>query len=201
MFAELTSLALLLLILMDPLGNIPIILTRLKSLPAARRRFIILRESLIAGFVLILFVFMGDWILSTLRLSEIAIQIAGGLILFLIALSMVFPNHTYGADDTDPTQEPFIVPIAIPMLAGPAALATVLLNARQTEHIAVLIGAIIVATFFNTLILMTSQGMARLLGKAGMTALERLMGLALTAIAVQMLLNGIKAAIESPGSI
>ena len=198
MQSEITSLVILLLILLDPLGNTPMLLARLKALAPARRQRVILREGLIAGVVLILFVFVGDAILGMLHLTEMALQIAGGLILFLIAIGMVFPHNQPFTDQDDATQEPLIVPIAIPMIAGPASLATVLLNARHTENTWVLIAAIVIATLINTSVLLMSERIARWLGRAGMKALERLMGLALTAIAVQMLLNGLKAAWTLP---
>lgn len=184
----------LLLILLDPLGNVPLLISLLKPLPESRRQRTILRESLIAGAVLLVFVFVGDWVLSTLRLSESALEISGGLILFLIALGMVFPRA--GANENDPefSSDPLIVPIAIPMIAGPAALATVLLAARQAEQPYSLVAAICVAVILNTMILLASGRIARLFGKAGLAAMERLMGLALTTMAVQMLISGIKGA-------
>lgn len=184
----------LLLILLDPLGNIPLLISLLKPLPAARRQRAILRESLIAGAVLVLFVFVGDWVLAALRLSESALEISGGLILFLIALGMVFPRGNAPEGDPEFSGEPLIVPIAIPMIAGPAALATVLLAARQAEQPYSLVAAICVAVVLNTLILLAAGRLARLFGKAGLAAMERLMGLALTAMAVQMLISGIKGA-------
>lgn len=184
----------LLLILLDPLGNVPFLIAQLKSLPAGRRQRVILRESLIAGVILLAFVFFGDWALAALRLSEPALEISGGLILFLIAMGMVFPRVAHDPAESDFNSEPFIVPIAIPMIAGPASLAMVLLTARQTTQIYSLVAAIVLAVFVNTLILLASGHLARLFGKAGLAAMERLMGLMLTALAVQMLISGIKTA-------
>lgn len=190
--ADFAATVLLLLILLDPLGNVPLLIAKLKPLPAERRQRVIMRESLIAGVILLAFVFFGDWVLAALRLSESALEISGGLILILIAMGMVFPRAPHDPSDPDFNGEPLIVPIAIPMIAGPASLATVLLTARHTTQLYSLLAAIVVAVFVNTLILMASGRLARMFGKAGLAATERLMGLMLTAMAVQMLISGIK---------
>lgn len=196
--SDLFASVILLLILLDPLGNIPLLLPLLRPLPEARRQRVILRECLIAGVVLVVFVFVGDWVLAALRLSESALEISGGLILFLIALGMVFPRNPGGEAEAEFAGEPLIVPIAIPMIAGPAALATVLLTARQAERqieqLASLVAAIVIAMILNTLILLAAGRIARIFGKSGLAAMERLMGLALTTMAVQMLISGIKSA-------
>jgi MarC family membrane protein len=184
----------LLMILLDPLGNIPLLISLLRPLEPARRQHIVLRENAIAALLLIIFVFIGDWLLSALRLSAPALEISGGLILFLIAVRMVFPAHNHHDDDTSREGEPLIVPIAVPMIAGPAALATVLLTSRQEPQVISLIGAILVAIVLNTLVLLAAERLARLFGKPGLAAMERLMGLVLTTMAVQMLISGIKSA-------
>ena len=195
---ELFSSVFLLLLVLDPLGNIPFVLSLLRQVPNARRRYIILRESAVAVVVLVAFLFVGDWLLLAMRLSDPALEIAGGLILFLIALRMVFPpaNHL-GAElaENEADGEPFIVPLAIPMIAGPSALATVLLASRESGHaLFVWVAAIILASAINAAFLLGSGWFARLFGKAGMQALERLMGLILTTMAVQMLISGIRIA-------
>lgn len=194
---ELLSTVFLLLLLLDPLGNIPLLLSLLRGFSPSDRKRIVLRESAIAGGVLLIFVFVGDWLLAAMRLSEQALEISGGLILFMIALRMVFP---VGSSDeaADMDGDPLIVPLAIPMIAGPSALATVLLNARQTDHPTSLVLAIVIAVIINTLILLSAGRLARLFGKAGLAAMERLMGLILTTIAVQMLISGVRVAFSLP---
>jgi multiple antibiotic resistance protein len=187
----------LLLILLDPLGNIPLLISLLRPLEPLRRQRVVLRENAVAALLLIAFVFIGDWLLSALRLSASALEISGGLILFLIAVRMVFPAHGHD-DDTGFEGEPLIVPIAVPMIAGPAALATVLLTSRQDPHSTTLVGAILIAIVLNTVILLAAERLARLFGKPGLAAMERLMGLVLTTMAVQMLISGIKAAFLLP---
>lgn len=184
----------LLLLLLDPLGNVPVFLSLLKDLPPARRRHIVLRECAVAGVVLIVFVFVGDALLRLMHLSDPALEISGGIILFLIAMGMVFPRQPLADGDVAANGEPFIVPLAIPMIAGPAALATVLLASRQAEQPWLLVAAIIVAIVASALILLAAGWLSRIFGKSGLQAMERLMGLVLTAMAVQMLISGIRIA-------
>lgn len=191
---DLPATVVLLLILLDPLGNIPLLISLLRPVTPARRPHIVVRENAIAASLLILFVFIGDWLLAALRLSPAALEISGGLILFLIAMRMVFPARNHEEEDSVRDSEPLIVPIAVPMIAGPAALATVLLTARQGSTLGLLIGAIIVAIAINTVILLAGERLARLFGRPGLAAMERLMGLVLTTMAVQMLISGIKSA-------
>ncbi|MDI6747270.1 MAG: MarC family protein [Rhodocyclaceae bacterium] len=189
----------LLLILLDPLGNIPLLISLLRPLAPARRQHVVLRENAIAAALLIVFVFIGDWLLAALRLSPSALEISGGLILFLIAMGMVFPRRGHDDDDLERDGEPLIVPIAVPMIAGPAALAMVLLTSHQQgTHMVSLVGAILVAIALNTIILLAGERLARLFGKPGLAAMERLMGLILTTMAVQMLISGIKSAFLLP---
>ena len=195
---ELLSTVFLLLLLLDPLGNIPLLLSLLRGFSPSDRQRIVLRESAIAGGVILVFVFVGDWLLAAMRLSEQALEISGGLILFMIALRMVFPVGSSDEAAGDMDGDPLIVPLAIPMIAGPSALATVLLNARQTEHHSSLVLAIVIAVIINTLILLSAGRLARLFGKAGLAAMERLMGLILTTIAVQMLISGVRVALSLP---
>ncbi|MEO8409561.1 MAG: MarC family protein [Propionivibrio sp.] len=194
MNGELFSSVFLLLLVLDPLGNMPFVLSLLRDVSTPRRRRIIIRECAISVLVLIVFLLVGDWLLLAMRLSDPALDIAGGLILFLIALRMVFPPAGRDPGQHAISGEPFIVPLAIPMIAGPSALATVLLASRQSGQIVTWIAAIVVANAINAAFLLTSGWFARIFGKPGMEALERLMGLILTTMAVQMLISGIRIA-------
>ena len=195
MDGELFSSVFLLLLVLDPLGNMPFVLSLLRHTPETRRPRVIVRECAIATCVLVGFLFVGDWLLLAMQLSDPALEIAGGLILFLIALRMVFPPTSCESVEQEPPAEPLIVPLAIPMIAGPSALATVLLASRHSDGQTMLwVGAVILACLVNALLLLSSGWFARFFGKAGMEALERLMGLILTAIAVQMLIKGIRIA-------
>lgn len=196
---EFLATLLLLLILLDPLGNIPLLIALLRPLPAARRPRIILRENAIAALLLVAFVFIGDWLLSALRLSPAALEISSGLILFMIAVRMVFPGRERDEEESSREDEPLIVPIAVPMIAGPASLATVLLSSRQDPQSGMLVMAILTAIVINAAILLAGERLARLFGRAGLAAMERLMGLILTTMAVQMLISGIRRAFLDGG--
>jgi MarC family membrane protein len=187
-----TSAVVILLLVVDPVGNIPLFLSLLRGVDAARRTRVIFRECMIALVVLLAFVVFGRWILALFGLSEPSLTIAGGVILFLIALRMIFrgPEGVFG--DT-PDGEPFIVPLAIPAIAGPAAIATVvLLVSHAPQRLPEWIGAVFVAMLVTLACLVFADRVAKLVGKRGLLAFERLMGLILTAIAVEMLLRGIE---------
>ena len=190
---SLASATVILLLVMDPLGNIPLFVSLLKKVPPHRRNRVIVRECVIAFALLLFFVFFGRWILVLLGLSDTSLNIAGGVILFLIALRLIFkhPEGVFGADDI--TAEPFIVPLAIPSIAGPSAIATViLLVSRAPDRIIDWILALLIASVVTLMLLLASGRIARLLGTRGLAAMDRLMGLLLTAIAVEMLLKGIE---------
>jgi MarC family membrane protein len=187
-----TSAVVILLLVMDPIGNIPLFVSLLRQVEAARRTRVILRECAIAFVVLLVFVFFGAAILGVLGLSDPSLTIAGGVILFLIALRMIFrrPEGVFG--DTG-SGEPFIVPLAIPSIAGPATIATVMLLAsRAPQRLLEWCLAVSVAMLATAALLVSADRLAKLAGEQGLLAFERLMGLILTAIAVEMLLRGIE---------
>ena len=188
------SAALILLLVIDPLGNIPIFIALLKHVDPARRVTIVVRECAIAFAVLLVFVFTGQQFLNLLGLSDSSLNIAGGLILFLIALRIIF-KHPEGVFGDRPQEgEPFIVPLAIPSIAGPTAMATVvLLVSRAPERMMEWVIALVVAMAITLALLLFAERISKLVGERGILALERLMGLILTAIAVEMLLRGIEA--------
>ena len=187
-----TSAVVILLLVMDPIGNIPLFVSLLRNVEPARRTRVILRECAIAFVVLLVFVLFGGAILGVLGLSDPSLTIAGGVILFLIALRMIFrrPEGIFG--DTV-SGEPFIVPLAIPSIAGPAAIATVmLLVSRAPQRLLEWCVAVSVAMLATVALLVSADRLAKLAGEQGLLAFERLMGLILTAIAVEMLLRGIE---------
>jgi MarC family membrane protein len=187
-----TSAVVILLLVMDPIGNIPLFVSVLRQVEPARRTRVILRECAIAFAVLLAFVFFGSAILGVLGLSDPSLTIAGGVILFLIALRMIFRNPEGIFGDTVGS-EPFIVPLAIPSIAGPAAIATVMLLAsRAPQRLLEWCAAVSVAMLVTAALLVSAERFAKLAGEQGLLAFERLMGLILTAIAVEMLLRGIE---------
>ena len=190
------SVAFSLFLLMDPIGNIPLFITFLKSVEAKRQRWIILREMLIALSIIIVFTFIGDILMDFLKVKEDTIQIAGGIVLFIIALKMIFPLPQDTKEGIPQGTEPFIVPLAVPLVAGPSVLAAVMIFARQETEPSIMIGAILIAWTASLLILLSSSFLRNILGWRGIIALERLMGLVLTLIAIQMFLSGLSSFIH-----
>lgn len=190
----------ILLLVTDPFGNVPLFASALANVPAERRGRVIMRECAIAFLLLLLFMFFGRHFLAALQLSDIALRIGGGVILFLIALRMVFPQPggVFGGSEGEPAGEPFIVPLAIPALAGPSALVTVLLfSSNNTVETMLHVGVLSLVALVWLIVLLSAERMQRVLGPRVMTAFERLMGLILTAMAVEMLLAGIRAYVHS----
>jgi small neutral amino acid transporter SnatA (MarC family) len=186
------SAVVLLLLVCDPFGNIPIFISALRDVPRERRRSIILRECVIAFGVLTLFAFVGQPFLKLLGLSEVSLQMGGAVVLMLVAIRMVFPTKE-GVYGLPPGGEPFIVPLAIPALAGPSALATVLLLvSRSPAQTLQWVGAIAVVMAICAVVLAFADELQRLLGERVTVAFERLMGLVLAAIAVELMLRGIR---------
>ncbi len=189
---DIVSATILLVLVMDPFGNMPLVISVLKHVAAPKRARVVLRECAIAYAVLLAFMFGGDKFMHLLRLSDNALAIAGGLILFLIALRMVFPHADGVHGDTGDT-DTFIVPLAIPAIAGPSALATVLLLvSREPQRVFDWVAALSIAMLISTVVMISAQRISDWIGKRGVIALERLMGLVLTAIAVEMLLAGVE---------
>jgi len=187
------SAAVLLFLVIDPLGNIPMFLVALREVEPERRARVIVRELLIALGVLMLFLFAGQYLLWIFHISEPSISIAGGVILFLIALRMIFPSRDTAFADL-PDKEPFIVPLAVPYLAGPSAVAIVMLMvAREPQRLPAWLLAVFTAWLASAVILYGGARLSRILGQRGLIAIERLMGMLLTAVAVQTTLTGIRA--------
>jgi len=193
MQSDLLSAAILLLLVIDPFGNVPLVVSTLQSVSRERRVRVVLRECLIAYVLLLAFMFGGHAFLTLMRLSETSLSIAGGVILFLIALRMVFSRHPEGVLGDRVSGEPLIVPLAIPAIAGPSAMATVMLMAsRELARIETWVMALSLAMLVTTAVLVGADRLQRLLGERVVRAFERLMGLVLTAVAVEMLLGGIR---------
>jgi multiple antibiotic resistance protein len=191
--------AVTLFLVMDPVGNIPMFLSLLGQVEDHRRKRVILRELLIAFCVLALFLFFGKFVLSALHITEPALGIAGGVVLFLIAVRMVFP---WGRDQTVETHggEPLIVPLAIPLIAGPSAMATVILLSNQAPgRIWTWFLALLIASVAALVVLLSAEVLRRRLGARFLTAIERLMGMILATLSVQMLLTGIRDYVQSFG--
>jgi MarC family membrane protein len=182
----------LLLLVLDPLGSLPVFIPIMRGVPRERRTWVALREVGIAFGVLVAFMFLGGSFLELMHLSERSLEVAGGVILLIIAMRMIF-SHEGGVYGVPEGREPFIFPLAVPLLAGPSAMATVLLLAsRQPERVMTWVAALTCAMAVSGTVLLLCHPIRRLLGDSVVAALEKLMGLVLTAIAVEMILAGLK---------
>ncbi len=178
-------------LVMDGFGNIPLFITALKKVAPERRTFVIFRELMIALAIMVFFLFCGKWFLRAFGIHSYSLSIAGGIILFLISINLVFSTDDSGTSaKNDPKDEPFIVPLAIPLVAGPAALSMVLILAAQHSKM-ITLGAVACASVINMAILMCSFPLSKLLGQRGLTAIERLTGMILILMSVDMVLAGI----------
>lgn len=189
------SAAIILFLVMDPLGNIPVFLSILKDIEPKRRWKIILRELLIALVILLIFLFYGQNLLDLLHLQSESVSIAGGIILFIIGIRMVFPTRR-GIMGDQLEGEPLIVPLAIPLVAGPSTLATLMLLVRSDPtNMVGWLTALLIAWLLTAIILLMAPIFFKILRKRGLAAIERLMGMILIMIAVQMSVDGIKSVI------
>ena len=185
------SSALMFFLVMDPLGNIPLFLTALRGVSPERRQKVILREILIALVIMVLFLFLGKGLLQLLHVEQPALMAAGGVILLLIAIRMIFPSPQANLHEPVLHEEPFIVPLAVPYLAGPSLLAIeVVIASNDFVRWPVYLGALVAAWAVSAVILYFSGFLQRVLGERAMTAIERLMGMILVIVATQMMMDG-----------
>lgn len=196
------SAAVILTLVLDPIGNAPVFRAVLGNVPPERRIRIIVREMLIALFILALFLFFGRTLLTAMQLTPPALAIAGGVVLFLVAIRMIFPSAG-GLNIMGDDGEPFIVPLAMPMIAGPATITLVVLfTTREPDRLMDWLAALLIAWAVSAVVLVFADYLLGRIGESGQRALTRLMGMILTAIAVQMLLNGIGEFLTSlPGAL
>ncbi|AVY66422.1 YhgN family NAAT transporter [Xanthomonas translucens] len=192
------SAALLLFLILDPLGNIPVFLSVLKPLPPKRQRLVLARELLIALGVLMAFLWGGKYALEVMHLRQESVSIAGGIVLFLIGIRMIFPRPE-GLMGEIPDGEPFIVPLAIPLVAGPSGMAAVMLmGSNEPTRLGEWSLALILAWIGTSALLFSGTLLYKLLGMRVLIAVERLMGMLLVAISVQMFLDGLGVYLKLP---
>ena len=186
-----------LVMVMDPLGNIPLFISSLKKVPDSRKTRVVMRELFIALAIMLLFLFFGKYFIKALSLDLTSMAIGGGIILFIIGMQMIFPTkHMLGTDETD--GEPFIVPLAVPLVAGPSVLTTVMLLSLQNKGSFLEWSGVVGAAWLINVVILGgfSAKLAKLLGHRGLMAVEKLMGMILIAISTQMVMNGIKAFLQ-----
>ncbi|MBE0496550.1 MAG: hypothetical protein IBX45_09090 [Campylobacterales bacterium] len=190
---SLLSTAILLVFVLDPFGNVPVIISILKEIPRAKQRRIIAREMVIGLIILALFLFFGEHFLRIFHLETEAVRIAGAVIFFVIGVKMIFPGDKGSAGLFGKEGEPFVVPIAMPLVAGPSALATLLvLSSAHADATGTLFGALMVAWGFSALVMLLAPFLFHVLKAKGLMALERLMGMLLLMMAVQMFIDGVR---------
>jgi multiple antibiotic resistance protein len=178
-----------LFLIMDPIANSATCLAILKEFSPARQRRIIFRELAIAFVIIIMFHFLGEGLLTLLGIQQSTLRVAGGVILFIISMRLVFPAPE---ENGIPDGDPFIVPIATPFIAGPSLLAAVMVYSRREEGGLVVLGAILIAWLGSLGVMLAAPSLQRVLGKRGIRAAERLMGLILILLSVQMLEDGVR---------
>jgi len=179
-------------LVMDPLGNMPPFVTALKGVPAERRRAVVTRELFIALGIMVFFLFFGKSLMTFLALDIISLSVGGGIVLFLIAIQMIFPNP-HSSFSEGPGGEPFIVPLAIPLIAGPSTLTTILIFSMNSGGWAGTLAVVIVSWLINMAILAGfSERISNFMGVRGLIAMEKLMGMILVTISVQMIMTGLK---------
>lgn len=185
------NLFLALFLIMDPIGNISSFLTMVKELPPKKQKMIILREMGIALLFMLLFNLIGEYLFFFLDLESTAVRLASGVILFLVAIKILFPGPTSLRNHLPPG-EPFIIPMAIPLIAGPSLLATIILFTREEPSQTLMISAIIAAWLLASIVLLLGPQLSRLLGKNGLIAAERLMAMILIMLAIQRFMEGVQ---------
>jgi len=186
------SQAILLILIMDPLGNLPVFTSILKKISTKRRHVILIREMIIALFIMVIFLFSGKKILSVFHLTTETVSISGGIILFIIAIKMIFPNEEQPKKEFTSSEEPFLIPLAVPLVSGPSLLATLMLLSHKYPNLLFsLLIALFIAWSITTGILFLSNFFLNFFGEKGINTLEKLMGLILIMLAVQMFLDGV----------
>lgn len=185
------SITILLYLIMDPIGNITSFLKLTSQVAPERQRWVMIREMLFALIAMLLFNFLGEFIFSALQVTEPTVRVASGVILFLIAIKILFSSKTSLRANL-PNEEPFIVPLAIPLIAGPAVLASIMLFAHMEPNLYITLGAILTAWCAAVVTLFLAKPLLKALGRNGLLACERLMGMVLVMLAIQRFLEGIK---------
>jgi multiple antibiotic resistance protein len=183
-----------LFVTLNAFGNVPVFIAMLKDFDPIRQRKIITREMIFALLIMVIFSFFGELILDLFDLNIPILRIAGGMLLSLISLSMVFPKP-HNAESLK--QEPFLVPLAIPIITGPASISMVMVFSHQIQNQLLMMTAILCAWIPSFIALLLSSFLKRVLGEKLLLAFERLAGLILMFISIQMITTGIKQFIES----
>ncbi|MGK5594945.1 MAG: MarC family protein [Parachlamydiaceae bacterium] len=190
------SIAFMLFLIMDPVGNVSSYLNLVNELPRKRQRWIVIREMLIALAFMLLFNAIGEYIFNILQISHTVVRLSSGLILFLVAIKILFPSVDSPRANL-PKGEPFVIPLAIPLIAGPSLLATIMLYAHEIPGVSLMVGAIFLAWLAASVVLLASPYLKKALGNNGLMACERLMGMILILLAIQRFAEGVQLFVKS----
>lgn len=189
-----------LFVIIDPIGLAPLFVAMTRGMEAKRRRAIALRSCLVGASLLTVFTFLGEAVLNFVGISMPAFRIAGGILLFLTALDMLFERRQSRRSDTadegaqENHDDPSVFPLAIPLIAGPGAIATMILLAGQAQEsidYMLIVGIMLVVVFINYLFFLTSDLLERALGNVGINVVTRILGMLLAALAIQFILDGL----------
>lgn len=185
------SISLVLFLIMDPIGNISSFLKMVEEIPPKKQNMILIREMLIALLVMVIFNYIGEGIYELLQISDPAVRLSSGVILFIISVQILFPNLS-GLRENLPKEEPFIIPFAIPLIAGPSVLATIMLYAHMEQSQPVMLFSILCAWILALLVMIAAKPLYKIMGENGLMACEKLMGMVLVLIAIQRFLDGVE---------
>lgn len=188
---SLLSIAVVLFLIIDPIGTIGAYLALMRDVPPNRKLLVLLRELGFALIAMLAFNYLGEYIFDLLEISPTTVRLASGTILFLIAIRILFPGK-HGLRTDLPPGEPFLVPLAIPFIAGPALLATIMLYAHMEASEPIMLAAILLSTFAAGVVFYIAPFLYRYLGNNGLVALEKLMGMVLILLAIQRFADGLQ---------
>lgn len=183
------QLAMIFFIVTNPIGNSPTIIALIKDYSVREQQKILLREAIISMLLAMFFLFLGETFLNCLNIQNFALTTSGGVLLFIVALKMIFSTRDE-RQIVGPKQAPFIVPIATPLLSGAGLLTMIMLYSKQEANDMKILLAILLAWVGVTAVLVAAPYMQIFLGKRGLAALEQLMGMLLAMIATEMIVNG-----------
>lgn len=190
------QLAVILFLIVNPIGNVPTFLALLKGRSLADQQRILLREAFFSMCLALVFLFFGERFLCCFYVKDYALTVSGGIILFIVALGMIFPER--GKADAEQREEPFLVPIATPLLSGAGLLTMIILYSHQEDDLLKMSAAILLAWMAVGVVLVCSPYLQMLCGERGLAALEQLMGMLLMMMAVERLVHGVRLFLASP---
>lgn len=194
-FSAVFATALTFFLITNPIGNSPAIIALIKDFSFSRQKKILIRESFLAMILALFFQFFGALFLGLINVEGYTVTLCGGILLFIVALDMIFPHHEAVTQKKEEA-EPYLVPIATPLLAGPALFTIIMLYTQQQSLVEITL-AIVISSFTVMGVLVVTPYLIRQIGNRGLTALEQLMGLVLSMMSMQMIVKGVALFINS----